>query len=304
MLELFSVDDHVVEPADVWSSRVPARFREAAPHVIEEDGREFWVYEDQRSLTMGLNSVAGKPREQWGLEPARFSDMIPGSYDPRERPRDLLANGVLASVNFPSLPGFGGRLFAQFKDKELADACVRAWNDFILDEWVPGGPPGMFVPMVICQLWDPKLAEAEIRRCVDKGAKALCFVENPSADGAAVVLDRLLGPDLGGRRGSRSPGLHARRVQWLHADPVRRLEFPGTDRDRDDRRADGVHQPDAGAAGVQVPASSSSCGPRAASAGSRLRWSGRTASSSGTATGRRPATSSRRRSSAATCGSA
>ncbi len=183
MLKLFSVDDHVIEPADVWSSRVPARMREAAPHVIEEDGREFWVYEGQRSLTMGLNSVAGRPRDQWGLEPARFSDMIPGSYDPRERARDLLANGILASVNFPSLPGFGGRLFAQFKDRELADACVRAWNDFILDEWVPGGPPGLFVPMIICQLWDPVAAAAEIRRCLDKGAKALCFVENPAPMG-------------------------------------------------------------------------------------------------------------------------
>jgi predicted TIM-barrel fold metal-dependent hydrolase len=179
MLELFSVDDHVIEPADVWSARVPAKYRDAAPHVIEEDGREFWVYEDQRSLTMGLNSVAGKPRETWGIEPTRFSDMIPGSYDPKERSRDLLANGILASVNFPSLPGFGGRLFAQFKDKELATECVRAWNDFILDEWVPGGPPGLFVPMVICQLWNPAGAAAEIRRCVDKGAKALCFVENP-----------------------------------------------------------------------------------------------------------------------------
>jgi hypothetical protein len=105
MLELFSVDDHVIEPADVWSSRVPAKYDEAAPHVI----------------AMGLNSVAGKPRETWGLEPARFSDMIPGSYDPKERSRDLLANGILASVNFPSLPGLGGRRFAQFSDKELAD---------------------------------------------------------------------------------------------------------------------------------------------------------------------------------------
>src|SRR4051794_27697821 len=183
MLKLFSVDDHVIEHAHVWSSRVPAKFRDAAPHVIEEDGREFWVYEDTRSLTMGLNSVAGKPREQWGLEPTRFSEMIPGSYDPQERARDFLANGILASLSFPSLPGFGGRLFAQFKDKELADACVRAWNDFILDEWCPGGPPGLFVPMVICQVWDPKLAAAEITRCLAKGAKSLCFVENPVPEG-------------------------------------------------------------------------------------------------------------------------
>jgi hypothetical protein len=81
--DLFSVDDHIVEPADVWSSRVPVKFRETAPHVVEEDGREYWCYEDQRTLTMGLNGVAGKPREQWGLEPTRFADMIPGCYDPR-----------------------------------------------------------------------------------------------------------------------------------------------------------------------------------------------------------------------------
>src|SRR5438067_935083 len=115
VLELFSVDDHVVEPADVWSSRVPARFREAAPHVIEEDGREFWVYEDQRSLTMGLNSVAGKPREQWRLELRRCSDMRPGSYEAQERARRLVGNGVLASVNFPGPPGFCFRLFTQFQ---------------------------------------------------------------------------------------------------------------------------------------------------------------------------------------------
>ena len=176
--DLFSVDNHVVEPADVWSSRVPAKFRDRAPHVVEEDGREFWHFEDTRTLTMGLNGVAGKPREQWGLEPTRFTDMIPGCYDGRLRARDLLASGIRASVNFPTLPGFGGRLFAQFKDKELGLACVQAWNDFILDEWVPSGPEGMFVPMVIAPIWDPALSVQEITRCVDKGARALCFVEN------------------------------------------------------------------------------------------------------------------------------
>ena len=58
MFTIFSVDDHIVEPPDVWSSRVPAKYREVAPHVIEEDGREYWVYEDQRILTMGLNAVS------------------------------------------------------------------------------------------------------------------------------------------------------------------------------------------------------------------------------------------------------
>jgi predicted TIM-barrel fold metal-dependent hydrolase len=90
----------------------------------------------------------------------------------------MRSQGIYASVNFPTLPRFGGALFSEFKDKELADVCVKAWNDFIVDEWC-AADPDMFVPMVICQLWDPALAAAEIRRCVDKGAKALCFVENP-----------------------------------------------------------------------------------------------------------------------------
>jgi predicted TIM-barrel fold metal-dependent hydrolase len=189
MFKIFSVDDHIVEPADLWSSRLPSKYHDVAPHVIEENGREYWVYEDQRGATMGLNAVAGLPKEQWNMEPARFTDMIPGCYEPKDRARDLLSQGVLASVNFPTLPRFGGLLFNSFKDKALADLCVRAWNDFVLDEWCPAGPPGLFVPMVIAQVWDPKLAVREIQRCVDKGAKSLCFMENPVPEGLPSFHD-------------------------------------------------------------------------------------------------------------------
>ncbi len=128
---------------------------------------------------MGLNAVAGKPREQWGMEPVRFTDMIPGCYDPKARARDMAADGVMSTVLFPSLPRFGGALFVDFKDKELADVCVRAWNDFMLEEWCPTEPE-MFVPMPIVQLWDPKLAAAEIRRNAERGARAVNLPEETS----------------------------------------------------------------------------------------------------------------------------
>ncbi|OHV44535.1 amidohydrolase family protein [Pseudofrankia sp. BMG5.36] len=188
MYTLFSVDDHIVEPGHVWSDRVPARYREAAPHVQEADGREFWVYEGQRQPTMGLNAVAGKPREQWGMEPVRFDDMIPGCYDPVARAADMRADGIFASVNFPTLPGFGGRKFITFADKDLAKVCVEAWNDFVLDEWCAAAPE-MFVPMTIVPLWDVPLAVAEMERTLAKGAKALCFVEDPAALGVGSWHD-------------------------------------------------------------------------------------------------------------------
>jgi predicted TIM-barrel fold metal-dependent hydrolase len=177
MFKLFSVDDHIVEPRHVWTDRVPSHMQESAPHVIEADGREFWVYEDQRVPTMGLNAVAGKPPEEWGAEPVRFEDMTRGCYDPVARAADFRADGVVASVSFPTLPGFGGRVLSQFKDKQLADVCVRAYNDFVIDEWCAAAPE-MFVPTIISQLWDPELAAAEVRRCAEKGARALSFPEN------------------------------------------------------------------------------------------------------------------------------
>ncbi len=179
MYHLFSVDDHIVEHGSVWVDRLPAKYRDLGPHlVVEDDGTEWWEYEDTRGATTGLNAVAGKPPEFWNLDPLRFSEMIPGCYDPKARAKDFLANGILASVGFPTLPRFGGVLFQTFKDKELAGLCVEAYNDFVLEEWCPGGPPGLYVPMTITKLWDPELAAKEIQRCVEKGAKALCFPED------------------------------------------------------------------------------------------------------------------------------
>jgi predicted TIM-barrel fold metal-dependent hydrolase len=182
MYTLFSVDDHIVEPSHVWTDRVPAKYRDKAPHVVEVDGRQAWEWEGGRELTMGLNAVAGKPREEWGMEPARFEDMIPGCYDPVERAKDLLSNGIFASVSFPTLPGFGGRKFATFPDKDLALACVRAWNDYMLEEWC-AAEPALFVPMHILPVWDIDLCVRENERMVAKGSKAICFIEDPQMVG-------------------------------------------------------------------------------------------------------------------------
>jgi predicted TIM-barrel fold metal-dependent hydrolase len=187
--KIFSVDDHIIEAPDLWTSRLPARLGEVAPHVVQQDERQFWAYEDRLNTEIGLNAVAGKPRSEWNMEPARFGDMIPGCYDPKNRAVDLLSQGVLASVNFPTVPRFAGTLFCEFGDTELAGLCVQAWNDYVIDEWCPAGPPGLFVPGIICQLWDPPAAADEIARCVSKGARTLFFPENPVWRGLPSLHD-------------------------------------------------------------------------------------------------------------------
>ena len=90
----------------------------------------------------------------------------------------MLADGIRASVLFPTLPRFAGTLFRTFEDKELADACVRAYNDFMHRRVVPGGPRACS-----CRRSSASSGTAARRRRRSVGApsgghRALSFPEN------------------------------------------------------------------------------------------------------------------------------
>ena len=179
-LILVSVDDHVVEPPDVFEGRLPAKYRALAPRFItREDGTNAWEYEGNVMANVALNAVAGRPPEEYGIEPTSFDEIRPGTHDIHERIKDMDANGVLGSLCFPSFTGFCGQLFARTQDKDVALAMVQAYNDWHIDAWC-GSYPGRFIPCVIPAIWDPEVMAAELRRTAAKGALAITFSENPS----------------------------------------------------------------------------------------------------------------------------
>jgi predicted TIM-barrel fold metal-dependent hydrolase len=178
-LVLVSVDDHIIEPREMFDAHIPERFRDRAPRVLtDDDGSEYWLFEDERAAYMGLNAVAGCPPEEYGLNPTRYDQMRKGCFDVDERVRDMNANGVLASLNFPTFPHFCGQLFARQHDKDLSLAVVRAYNDWHIDEWC-GAHPGRFIPCGITPYWDPNLMAEEVRRVAEKDCHAVTFSENP-----------------------------------------------------------------------------------------------------------------------------
>ncbi len=177
---LVSVDDHVVEPPDVFHGRLPARFVDLAPQfVTRDDGTSCWRYEGTEITNVALNAVAGRPPEEFGMEPTSFDEIRPGTWDIHERVRDMDANGVLGSLCFPSFTGFCGQLFARTADRDVALAMVRAYNDWHIDAWC-GTYPGRFIPCQIPAIWDPEVMAAEVRRCAKKGAHSITFSENPT----------------------------------------------------------------------------------------------------------------------------
>jgi predicted TIM-barrel fold metal-dependent hydrolase len=182
-LILVSVDDHLVEPPTLFDGHIPEKYRDRAPRVIRTtDGSDVWEFEGARIPNIGLNAVAGRPKEEYGIEPTAFDEIRPGCWDIHERIKDMNAGGVLGSMNFPSFPGFSGRLFANIDDKDLALAVVRAYNDWHVDEWC-GAYPGRMIPMGLPVLWDPQLAADEVRRLAKKGVHSLTFTENPATLG-------------------------------------------------------------------------------------------------------------------------
>src|SRR5947209_17313798 len=97
---LVSVDDHVIEPPNLFEGRLPARYADQAPKVVRnDDGADVWVFNGTVVPNIGLNAVAGRPREEYGIEPTAFDEMRPGCYDVDERVKDMSAGGVLAFMN-------------------------------------------------------------------------------------------------------------------------------------------------------------------------------------------------------------
>jgi predicted TIM-barrel fold metal-dependent hydrolase len=181
---LVSVDDHVIEPAHVWVDRLPAKYRDVGPRLVDDH----WIYEGKVLPTSGLSVTRGKRKEEFSPLPVPYSEMHPSAYDPVARLADMDRAGILASLNFPSTTRFCGQLFYEAQDKELALLCVKAYNDWMIDEWC-GSAPGRYIPLVLIPLWDPPAAAKELERCAAKGATSFAFSENPEPLGLPTIHD-------------------------------------------------------------------------------------------------------------------
>lgn len=205
---IISVDDHVMEPKDLWQRELPSSMRDRGPRVVQEkirlefvgghygftrgadDGQlcDVWLFEDAVVPTGLLHGPAGIPREEQRNVAAVYEDFRPGTYDQAARLEDMTANHVEAAINYPNIfPRFAGQGFLERDDKELALACLQIYNDWIIDDWCAGAGAGRLIPLTLIPLWDPVIAAAEVRRCADKGSYAIAFSENPSKLGCATM---------------------------------------------------------------------------------------------------------------------
>jgi len=178
---VISVDDHVLEPSDMFSSRVPKRFADRMPLLEEgDDGFPYWVIDDRRIGITITNGAVGRPRHEWaGDSLHRYEEFREGVWNSTKRLVDMDLAGIWAQVCFPSaIWGFSGREFSQMKDEEAGLVALRAYNDWVIDEWC-GPHRDRYVPCQVAWLRDPVVAAEEVRRNAERGFRAVHFNENP-----------------------------------------------------------------------------------------------------------------------------
>ena len=204
---IISVDDHVVEPAHLWQTWLPEKHRADAPYVerhglgglkyvggttyeyeLTDDGPpcDIWFYEGKMYPHKRHVASVGFERDDMTLSPITYDEMRPGCHEPKARVDDMVVNHVEASLSFPTFPRFCGQTFAEARDKDLAMACVRAYNDWMVDEWC-GDSDGALIPLCLIPLWDIEAAAAEIHRNAARGVRAVCFSEIPSKLGLPSI---------------------------------------------------------------------------------------------------------------------
>jgi predicted TIM-barrel fold metal-dependent hydrolase len=196
---MISVDDHVMEPKELWQEQLPASLRERGPRTVREkvklsfkgghygfernaeDGQwcDVWLFDDLVTPTGLLHAPAGVPRDEQRNIPAVYEDFRDGTWDQTARLADMDLNHVDAAINYPNIfPRFAGQGFLERSDKELALMCLRIYNDWMIDDWCAGAGKGRLIPLTLVPLWDPALAAEEVRRCAAKGSYAIAFSEN------------------------------------------------------------------------------------------------------------------------------
>ncbi len=185
-LIIISVDDHVSEPPHFLDSHLPASLQQEAPVLKTVDGKDFWVFGDIVLPNVGLNSVVGRPKEEYGMEPQSYTQIRPANYDIDKRIDDMNVNGILSSICFPTVCGMDGSIFSHHKDKSIALSIIQAYNNWQIDEWA-AAHPGRIIPIAVLPLWDGQLAADEVKRVAAKGCHAITFPDNPFRKGFASI---------------------------------------------------------------------------------------------------------------------
>jgi predicted TIM-barrel fold metal-dependent hydrolase len=182
------VDSHIIEPADLWTSRVSSKWGDLVPHVRFHERRQedYWYIGDRKLYGVGAFAQAGWP-EFPPSHPRRLEEALPAALDPEARLEYMDEIGVYYQVMYPNILGFHSHVFLTEMPHELATECVRAYNDWLVE--FCSADSRRLVPMMMLPFWDIDASVAEMARAYELGHKGVLFAARYDKVGMPRLVD-------------------------------------------------------------------------------------------------------------------
>ena len=185
--KVISADSHVIEPPDVWSSRLTGEFREAAPKLVSDEKTDRIVCAGMKmEFPVGLAAGVMRKDEDVRAE-GRWDEDVPRSaYDPDARIEAMDQDGVVGEVLYPTL---GNSMFG-IHDHDLLWAFLGAFNSWF-GEFCSAHPDRLKgIGMLVLDDGCSDVAVAELNKCRGHGLSGVMIPLD------ANDADRLLKPEF------------------------------------------------------------------------------------------------------------
>lgn len=167
----------IVEPPDLFSSHLPEALGSKAPRLVDAEGGSAWSFEEGALVDQVGLEVASARLPGIGLQRSyRYDQLRPSATVAAERLAEMDGAGVDRAAIFPTY----GLNAVNIGDDELHRACVRAYNDGVL-EWCAGGDRRRLLPHALIPASGLDDAVGELERVLGLGFGGIVLTGWPSA---------------------------------------------------------------------------------------------------------------------------
>jgi predicted TIM-barrel fold metal-dependent hydrolase len=182
------VDSHIIEPPDLWTSRVSSKWGDLVPHVKyhERRGEDFWYVGDKKLYGVGAFAQAGW-KEFPPSHPANMAEALPAAVDPKARLAYLDEHGIYYQLLYCNILGFHSHVFLKEMDPQLATECVMAYNDWLSE--FASADSRRLIPMMMLPFWDIDASLTEMKRAYEMGHKGILFAARYDKVGLPRLMD-------------------------------------------------------------------------------------------------------------------
>jgi predicted TIM-barrel fold metal-dependent hydrolase len=177
-IKIVDCDTHFTEPPDLWTANAPAGMKDKMPHVKRINGADQWFVGDKNFGSIGGNVIDKDRNKLLGrLAFQNYDQITPGSYDVKERLKDMDAMGVWGQVCFQNGGVTQAGSLVALNDEPLAIAITQIFNDACADRGKDSA--GRINGMGTLPYWDKDIMNKEMRRIIDIGVKGIVLPDRP-----------------------------------------------------------------------------------------------------------------------------